>query len=131
MRCEIPWSASSGATMSARTRASPMANAASQASPGRLRSDDGLRWLLRDDVLEGRPREYSEDAVVQEQEQEEPLRLRRDRSSDAADDQRNRERQHEERQEHFTRPSGYRHRRHERTDGADPYVGKQDAGDRR
>src|SRR4026209_2343053 len=109
MRCEIPWSASSGATMSARTRAKPMANAAIQASPGRLRSEDGLRWLLRDDVLERRPREYSEARVVQEQEQDEPLRLRRDGSAHATDDQRNGERQHEQRQQHLSRTAGGRH----------------------
>src|SRR5262245_36749289 len=130
MRCEIPWSASSGATISARTSARPMANAASQARPGRLRSDDAVRGLLRYDVLEGRPREYSEDGVVQDQEQEKPLAVRRYCSADAADDKRDRERKDEKRKEELASPPCCGHRGHQRADGTDPDIREENAGER-
>src|SRR5688572_3493421 len=130
MRCEMPWSASSGATMSARTSASPMAAAAIHASPWRLRSEERVRSLLRDDVLEGRPREYSEDRVVQDEKQQEALAVGRDRSTDTTHDQRDRQREEEKRKEQFSRASGGRHRRQERPDGTDPDVGEQHTGDR-
>src|SRR5262245_37971541 len=113
--------------MSANTRASPMANAASEAMPGRLRSDETLRWLLRDDVLEGRPREYSEHRVVQGEKQKETPALRGHGSADSPDDERDREGEHEQRQEHLSRPAGDGHGRHERADGTDPDVGEQNA----
>src|SRR5262245_32345928 len=127
----MPWSASSGATMSASTSARPMANAASQARPGRLRSDDGLRWLLRDDVLEGRPREYSEDRVVQREEEQEPPSLGRHCGTHAADHEWNRQWEDQEGEQHFARATGDRHRGHERTDCADPDVGEKKAEERR
>src|SRR5437899_5282426 len=96
MRCETPWSASSGATMSARASATPMSTVVTTARPGRLRiGDQTLRELrsLGDDVFEGRPREYREDRVVQREEEQEATLVGRDRRPDAADDERDRQRQ--------------------------------------
>src|SRR5687767_13632359 len=107
----MPWSASSGATISARTSASPIAAAAIHASPGRLRNEEMLRSLLRDDVLEGRPREYSEDCVVQDEEEQEAAAVRGHGGTHTAHDERNREREHEERQEQLARSPGCCHRR--------------------
>src|SRR5688572_11479638 len=127
----MPWSASSGATMSASTSASPMAAAAIQASPCRLRSEERVRSLLRDDVLEGRPREYREDRVVQDEEQEEALAVRRHGRPHAADDKRDREWEHEKREEQLARATRSRHRGEKRPDGADSDVCEQNARDGR
>src|ERR671922_209245 len=55
--------------------------------------------LLGHDVLEGRPREYREDRVVQTEEEEVAGRLVGDRRSPPADDERNREREKEKREQ--------------------------------
>src|SRR3990170_1170374 len=108
--------------------ARPISPAASAARPGRLRNVEGPSGLLRDDVLEGRPREYREHSVVQEQEEEVALALGRDRSTDPANDQRNRKREDEQWQEKLPRASCGGHRGHERADCADADVGEEDAG---
>src|SRR6476619_5101480 len=116
--------------MRARTSARPMAKAASPARLGRLRSDEALRWLLRDYVLEGRPREYREDRVVQQQEEQEALTVLGYCCADAPHDQRDGEGKDEERQENFSGSSSRGHRGHERADRADADVGEEDGCER-
>ena len=91
--------------------------AAIEARPGRPRREDALTCLLGDDVLEGRPREYREDSVVEGEEEEEAHRIGRYGGSHAADDERDREREHEERKQDLAGAPRCRHCRHEGADG--------------
>src|SRR5215471_13488606 len=108
MRCETPWSASSGTTRSASTTARPMSPAASAAR--KVRERKGARTfsaqLLGHDVLEGCPREYREDRVVEREKEQISARFRSDRRADAAHDERHREGEEQERQEHLSRAGG-------------------------
>src|SRR5713101_5195325 len=102
MRWETPWSASSGTTTSASTSARPISAAVTVARPGRLRIAGhafNAAPSLGDDVLEGRPREYREDRVVEREEQQVAVRFRGDRRAHSAHDKRDRQREQEERQQ--------------------------------
>src|SRR5207344_2537594 len=111
--------------------ASPMSAAARAARAGRPRVEKAaLSGLLGDDVLEGRPREYREDRVVQHEEEEESPAVRRDRGTNATDDERDRQGEDEEREQELSRASGGGHRCQQRSDHADPDVGEQDADNR-
>src|SRR5919106_3939875 len=116
--------------MRARRIARPMSPAVSAARLGRRRIAEGpLRRLqsLGDDILEGRPREYSEDPVVQRQEQQVALAVRRDRGADPTDHEGDRQREEEQRQQQLARASSDSHRGQERADRADAEIGEDDA----
>src|SRR5688500_11525122 len=124
MRCEIPWSASSGAIQNASTIATPTSAAESAASIG---TETRETLLFGDDVLKGRPAQYREDGVVQPEKEEIAAGVGRHARTDAANDERDRERQEEQRQDQLARSARRSHRRQQRPDRADADVGEQDA----
>ena len=87
--------------------------------------------LLDHHVLEGCPAEQREEQIVESEEAEVPARAVDDRRADAADDQRDRERQEKERQKQLPRARDDGRRTDERPDGADAEIGERNAGDRR
>src|SRR5690242_4382941 len=103
MRCENPWSASVGATK--KTSASAVvtsANEAAASAGSEIRAiwpHCALDGLLGDDVLERRPADEREEGVVEREEAEIAPRAADDGRADAADHDRDGERQEEERQE--------------------------------
>src|SRR5664279_1371147 len=141
MRCEKPWSASVGATKKMRARASVTSTSEDVASPGSdiryvrptaasvagpCRTTAG-EPLFRDDVLECRPAQEREDGVIETEEAEIAARVADDARADAADHDRNGERQEEERQEEIARPGDDGHGADERADGADAEIGESHA----
>src|SRR6266436_1358868 len=100
MRCENPWSKSSGTTQ--KTSARPTANraAASAASAGRR--------LFSDDILKRSPAKCRKDRVVQREEGEVAAAAPEARPH-AGDDDRQCERQEEERQQELTNSCGGGH----------------------
>src|SRR5687768_265972 len=106
----------------ANTIARPTSAAESAASSG---TETRKPLLFGDDVLKGRPAQYREDRVVQPEKQEVPTGVGRDAGADAADDERNRQRQEEEGQDQLACPARSRHRGEQRADGADADVREQ------
>src|SRR2546423_2395086 len=84
--------------------------------------------LFGDDVLKGSPAKDRKNEVVQGEKSEVSTGARRDARPDAADHDRNRERQEEERQEKLARPAPDRHPGHQSPHDAEPDVGPRDAG---
>src|SRR5436305_2565586 len=143
MRCEKPWLASLGTTKN--TSASAPVTSASEAPAS---AGSGIRYLrptaeivagpgrltaalLRDDVLERGPAHEPEERVVEPEEGEVPARRVDDRGADAADQDRNCERQEEQGQEEVARARDDRHCADEGADTADADVREENGRDRR
>src|ERR671933_1128318 len=112
MRCEKPWSASSGTTQ--KTSGIEAAKSAS-VSPA-----SAAARSFRDDVLKGSPAQDRKNGVVQGEEAQVARRVAGDARADPADHDRDRQRQEEERQQELPRAARDRHRREEAPDEADP-----------
>src|SRR5438094_1833475 len=143
MRCEKPWLASLGTTKN--TSASAPVTSASEAPAS---AGSGIRYLrptaeivagpgrrtaalLGDDVLERGPADEREQRVIEPEEGEVAARSADDGGTDAADQDRDGERQEEQRQEQVPRAGDDRHRSDEGADGADADVREHDGRDRR
>src|SRR4051794_27862469 len=143
MRCEKPWLASFGTTKN--TSASAPVTSASEAPAS---AGSGIRYLrptaeivagpgrrtaalLRDDVLERRPAHEREERVVEPEKGEVAAGLADDGGADAADQDRNGERQEEQGQKEVPRARDDRHRADEGADCADADVREHDRRDRR
>src|SRR6266516_3322736 len=97
----LMWPRVPGADLNRRRRAWPAGrHAPPVVQARRRRGTTGETWfppcLLDNDVLEGRPREQSEDGVVEREEAEVARRVCGDARADAAGDRRDRQRQEEE-----------------------------------
>src|SRR5215208_1542780 len=91
----------------------------------------GGSTLFRDHVFKGGPADCRKEAVVQPEKREVAAGVVDNARTDAADDERDRERQEQDGQEQLPCACRGRHRGDERADGAEADVREQNAGDRR
>src|SRR3954469_14227246 len=115
MRWLKPWSASSGAQKSASTMPE---TSSTNAVPEKRTS-----LLFRNDILKACPGEDRKNEVVQAEKGQVTGGFVRHRRSDAADDDRDAERQEEQRQEQLPGPADRCHRGDQRADAGDADVG--------
>src|SRR2546428_5284236 len=89
------------------------------------------RRLFRNHVLKGSPANDRKEGVVEPEEPEVASRIARDARTDAADDDRDRERKEEQGQKELASPAGGGHRRKQRPNRGDADIGQNDAADHR